>query len=173
MRFGALHDALDAGVAVDAGGEKRSQGVEVLGHGRREGDDRVAGETHVVGADRRQALQPPARLGDGVIDQRGDEPPRRLVERAGSFEAGIGCAHLGKRAAGKRHLGKLGEGEKAGAIAVIDVMIVVGDVVGERGKLRFDRGKGVEREILPHAIIDDRGRDGTVPLAQRAADRCA
>ena len=127
----------------------------------------MARVTHIVGADRRQALQPPARLGDGVIDQRGDEPPRRLVERAGSIEAGIGCAHFGKRAAGKRHLGKLGEGEKAGAIAVIDVMIVVGDVVGERRKLCFDRGVSVEREILPCAIIDDRGRDGWVPLAQQ------
>ena len=134
----------------------------------------VARVTHIVGADRRQALQPPARLGDGVIDQRGDEPPRRLVERAGSIEAGIGCAHFGKRAAGKRHFGKLGESEKAGAIAVIDVMIVVGDVVGERRKLRFDRSKGVEREILP---LRNSRRSvagwGWFPSAQQPADRCA
>ena len=30
--LGALHDALDPGMAVDAGGEKGSQDVEVFGH---------------------------------------------------------------------------------------------------------------------------------------------
>ena len=49
-------------------------------------------------------------------------------------------------------------------------MIVVGDVVGKRGKLRFDRGEAIEREILPPAIIGDGARDGMGRIAgvQRA-----
>ena len=100
-------------------------------------------------------MQPPPRFGCRVIDQRGDQAPRGLVERPRAVEAGIGRLHLGERPARKRHLGKLGEGEHAGAVAVIDVMIVVGDVVGERRKLRFDRSISVEREILLGAMTEN------------------
>ena len=61
-----------------------------------------------------------------------------------------------KRAAGDRHLGKLGEGEEARAIAVVDVVIVVGNVVGESGGLCLDRWIGVKLEVLLGAIAEDR-----------------
>ena len=100
-------------------------------------------------------MQPAPRFGCRVIDQRGNQAARSLVERPRAVEAGIGRLHLGERPAGKRHLGKLGEGEHACAVAVIDVVIVVGDVVGKRRKLRFDRSIRVEREILLGAMAED------------------
>ena len=48
----------------------------------------------------------------------------RLEQQARAVELGIGRAHLGERACGKRHLGKLGEGEEGSTVAVLNVVIV-------------------------------------------------
>ena len=72
----------------------------------------------------------------------------------------------------QRHLREIGDGEQAGAQPVVDVVIVVGDVVGERGDLRLGRGIGAEREIVAASYSAMVG--GTaVDAAARAAGRYA
>ena len=68
----------------------------------------------------------------------------------------MGGVHLINRTRGDRHLGEIGECKERGAVAVIDIMIVVGDVVGERGDLSLDRRISAKLEILPRDIGKDR-----------------
>ena len=48
--------------------------------------------------------------------------------------------------------------EQAGAQAVVDVVVVVGDVVAQRRDLRLRPGMAVELEIVVLAVFDDGGR---------------
>ncbi len=96
-----------------------------------EGDHGAWRLAHVGGRSRRQLSQSPPGLGDGIFDHRADEAADRFVKEPRAVDAGIGLSHLGERAAGDRHLGELGKGEEPRAVAVIDVVIVIGDVVGE------------------------------------------
>ena len=55
-----------------------------------------------------------------------------------------------------RYLFQLFHRNIAGAEAVIDVVVVIGDVIGERRDLAFERWKGVEAQILNRHV----GADG-------------
>ena len=75
---------------------------------------------------------------------------------------------------------ELGDRKQAGAQAVVDVMGVVGDVVGDRGRLRLEAGMAREIERLTLVVAKDGGRNavarGTARRARprrRAAGRCA
>ena len=59
-------------------------------------------------------------------------------------------------AAGQRDLARLVEGEQAGAQPVVDVMGVVGDVVGDRGGLRLRRRRSSKPQVVRGGIVDDR-----------------
>ena len=55
--------------------------------------------------------------------------------------------HLGQRRADQRQLGQVGLGEEPGAQAVVQVVVVIGDVVGHRRHLRLGAGMGVEPQV--------------------------
>ena len=74
---------------------------------------------------------------------------------------------VGERAARR----EIVEREEAGPQAVVDVVGVVGDVVGEGGGLRLGAGIGREIEVLPLLIFEDRRRNATVAVARRSACR--
>src|SRR6516165_2775592 len=115
----------------------------------------MAGEAYIIGTDWSEPVEPSARFSGGIVYHCADQPARRLVKRAGALQSWISLPHLGVRTDREGNVGKLSEAEHAGAIAVIDVVIVVGDVVGERCELGFDRRVSVEREILLGAIAED------------------
>ena len=50
-------------------------------------------------------------------------------------EVGPGLQHLAQRLAGKRQIGEVDDLEQPGAQAIVDVVGVVGDVVGDGGDL--------------------------------------
>ena len=50
------------------------------------------------------------------------------------------------RSADQRQAGEVGEREQLGAQSVVDVVRIVGDVVGDRRDLRFGAGMAPERE---------------------------
>ena len=153
---------------VHAGEEEGAQAIEIAAHLFGEGDDGARRMTHIGGAPGLKRRKPPLALGDGVFDHRADQAANGLIEEPCAVDTGIGLPHLGERARRDRHFGKLGEGEEAGAIAVIDVVIVIGDVVGESGGLGLDRGEGRKFEVLPGAIVEDRLRHLALrPLAWR------
>ena len=80
---------------------------------------------------RGKEVEPCPCLGDRVVHHGGDQAAVCLEQQTRPLKSGIKVAHLGEHAAGKWNLGKLREGEEAGPVAVLDVMAVVGDVVGE------------------------------------------
>src|SRR3546814_13545815 len=66
------------------------------------------------------------------------------------------------------------EREQPGAQAVVDVVVVVGDVVGKRRHLGLRRGEGGELEVAPVAAVgDQRRRHRVVLLRRRAGERHA
>ena len=69
-----------------------------------------------------------------------------------------------------RHRGDIVEREQIGAQAVVDVMGVVGDVVGQRGHLRLRARRRPQLEILDPAVGEDRRRHAVLGIA---ADRVA
>src|SRR5216684_8380979 len=81
--------------------------------------------------------EPLAGFSDEVAHHAIDQPANRLMDQSRLIEPGIARADLGEHRTDERHLGEIGDGEEAGAQPVVDVMVVVGDVVGERGDLRF------------------------------------
>src|SRR5438445_10831119 len=92
--------------------------------------------------------EPLTGLGDKVAHHAIDQPANRLVDQARLVETGIARANLLEYRTDERHLGKIGDGEEPGAQAVVDVVVVVGNVVGERGDLRLGPGKGVEPQSV-------------------------
>ncbi len=89
-----------------------------------------------------------AGLGDDVLDHAGDQAAHRLVHAAGGLDAGIARIDLAHDVADDRNRGDVVERKQVGAQAVVDVVGVIGDVVGERGDLRFRAGKGPQLQIL-------------------------
>ena len=63
--------------------------------------------------------------------------------------------------------------EQAGAQPIVDVVVVVGDVVAQRGDLRLRPGMAAELEVVVLAVLDDRRRqirrpDKRIPAAADA-----
>src|SRR5579871_7016569 len=59
----------------------------------------------------------------------------------------------------------LGDGEKARAQAVVDVMRIVGDVVSDRGRLSLEAGMAREIEGLTFIVAEDGGRNAPRPVS--------
>ena len=81
------------------------------------------------------------------------------------IEPRIGGADFADDAARQRHGGDVIEGEQFGAQPVVDVVGVIGDVVGDRGDLRLDAGEAPQLQILQPRIIQDRRRHAVLAVA--------
>src|SRR5690606_6686724 len=79
------------------------------------------------------------RVGNYVLDHRGDLPAHQLMTSADRIERWIALPDLRKYAAGKRDVLQHVEGQKTGTQAIIDVVGIVGDIVGYRRCLSFNR----------------------------------
>ncbi len=119
---------------------------------------RLAEPAHLLDGLYAALEEPVAGFGDEVAHHAIDQPANRFMDQARLIEPGIARADLLEHRADERHLGEIGDGEEAGAQPVVDVMVVVGDVVGERGDLRFWPGIGVEPQSVLPVIFGDRGR---------------
>ena len=65
-----------------------------------------------------------------------------------SAMSGMGLAHPFNVPRQQRHLFELFQRDQPGTQAVIDIMVVVGDLVGEVGDLRLQRGTAIVQEAL-------------------------
>ena len=82
--------------------------------------------------------------------------------------------------ADRPHLGEVVEREQLGAQAVVDVVGIIGDVVGDRRKLRLGAGEAPQLQVLARDVSPDGVRhaavaimsDGVAGAVGRAA-RCA
>ena len=140
--LGVGHHGDDARVAVHAGPEERLDGAVGRGHHGREAD-------HAAPAARTSSAEvgaaAPSRRTLSAITSSIIRPIRRrtssCVSRAGSMP-GILLAHLAQQAADHRHLREVGEREQLGAQPVVEVVRVIGDVVGDRRDLRLGARRG-------------------------------
>ncbi len=126
-------------VAVHVG-EKERLDVAV---GRSEGS-RMADKGSARRRDRRQAVDfgfgdPASALADRVLDETGDDAPRQLVDHARLLEPGMEVLDFAEKPVDERNSrADFAHREQPGAQTVVDVVRVVGDVVGDRGCLRLE-----------------------------------
>ena len=99
-----------------------------------------------------------AALGGHVLDHAGDDAAYQLVGAAGRIEAGIAGIDLAQNVADHRYAGDVVEREQIGAQAVVDIVGVIGDVVGNGRGLRLGAGKRPQFQILDARIGRDRRR---------------
>ncbi len=115
------------------------------------GFEHVVGEcrNHAIGLanircalrlDLRKAL---LRDGNDVLDHAGDLAPHDLVGKAAGLEVRVTFPHLRHQTSQKRDLLQHVEGQIAGAKPIVDVVRVIGDIIGDRGDLRLEAGIGI------------------------------
>ena len=107
-----------------------------------------------------------AGLGDHVLDQAGDDPAHQLMTGARGLDRRAALPDHGQKdVAHERDLREIVEREQVGAQPVVDVVGVVGDVVGDRGDLRLGAGEAPQFEVLQAAIVEDRLRHAALAVA--------
>ena len=140
-----------------------------LRHGRREPHQRGAVLANVLRAFGRGAGDPRPRLVDGVLDEAGYDAARQFVDHSLPFETGIKSRDFGQQAAGETDAGDVVQFEQAGAQPIVDVVSVVGDVVGDRGRLRLGAGK--ERQLQRKQRVEFKNIGVDPPFRRRPRQR--
>ncbi|PHJ94047.1 hypothetical protein VF09_37190 [Nostoc linckia z9] len=162
---GSGTDAHDIGVAIDAAEQQLLDRLIGLGHLVREGGDRHRGRSDILDTLWLDLLQPVLRDANHILHHARDLPAHDLVGEPVSIEMGITVAHLLHQPGEEGHVFQHLEGEIARAQAVINVMGVVSDVIGNGRDLGFQAGKARQFQVMDLAIVEDRLRNGsTCPL---------
>ena len=92
------------------------------------------------------------------------------MDQARLLDPRIARRDLAKDGPDQRHLGEVGDDEQPGAQPVVEVVVVVGDVVGECRDLRLGSGESVEGERMAAVVFGDRRRHRAVdPRATQRA----
>ena len=117
----------------------------------READDRPAGVAHLVRRIRLKLDDVTAALRDDVLDHPGDQAAHQLVGVAAGLEARMLRRDLAQDLVEQRQAAKLLDAEHLGAQAIVDVVGVVGDVVGDGAALRLGARIAPELEIMRRA----------------------
>ena len=132
--------------------------------------DRPGGMAHVLDRARRQGSQARAGFRDDVLDHLRDQPAHQFMHQPPGIEPrcwprmSAGCRGSSGSA------GEVVEREQPGAQPVVDVMGVIGDVVGDGGDLGLGAGKAPQLEILSRPMKPDRVRHAALAIApDRAA----
>ena len=87
-----------------------------------------------------RCAEPRRRRIDQIGDQVIDHPPQNFINLPAARERRVLRLHFGVIVAEQRHRQQLLHGDEAGADAVLHVMIVVGDLIGEIRELRLESG---------------------------------
>ena len=169
------HDAHDTRMTVHPGIEKALDGAVGCFHLGREADHLPIGMTHIISRPRRQRLQAARGFGDHVLDHLGDEPTAQFMHHAIGLELRVFSVSVVEDAGDQRDAGEFLEGKKSGPQPVIDVMGIVGDVVGDGGNLSFGAGKAPELQVLEPGIVRPAIRPDRIrqPALAIVSDRAA
>ena len=132
-------------------------------------DQYFCGLADVVGVARRRRPQATRRLGDDVLDHGADKRRHRLGDDDAFGRVRMIGEDGGERVADERQAARVVETEEAGSQTVVDVVVVVGDVVGDGGDLRLKARPGVERKIVSRGVFADRHRQRLFPRADQRA----
>ena len=140
-------------------------------NGGRMADQGLAGGGDRFGAHDLRRGDPPAAFSDRILDEPRDDAPGELVNDARLFERRIEIVDLAEQSGDEWNgCAELGDRKQAGAQAVVNVVGVVGDVVGDCGGLRLEAGMAPEIEGVPLIVAKDRGRNAAraVSFGRRA-----
>ena len=144
-RVGLFADALDLGMPIHTREqEPLDVAVGCFDFGRK-ADQRPARFSSVASARDPGVGDPAARFRYDVLDEARDDAPRELVDRARSSDSD---ARVRFRPPARRQRDEpdIVQAEQARAQAVVDVVRVIGDVVGDRGRLRLEARESMEFE---------------------------
>ena len=115
-----------------------------------------------------------------ILDEAGDDPPGQLVDAAGEIEIRIAGLDLLQQRRQERHLAQILDPEQPRPQAVVEVMGVIGDVVGDGRGLGLAAGMGGEFQVLLGVVFEDRQghaaggvAQGRLALPHRGAGRYA
>src|SRR5271166_537732 len=107
----------------------------------------------------------PSALADCILDEAGDHPSRKFVNDAGLLELRMEVLDFAEDLLDEGNRGAdLGQTEEAGAQAVVDVVRIIGDVVGDRGRLPLEARLQAEVQRLQPIVAEDGGRDSVLPV---------
>ncbi len=112
-------------------------------------DDRLRRMAHII---RRMRLEPhdaPFRLLPRILNEARDNPPHDLMREARGLKSRPFRVDFRDQQADQRHIAQVIDGKEPGTQAIIEVMGVVGDIVGNCRNLRLRRGmaREIEREL--------------------------
>jgi hypothetical protein len=127
-------------------------------HLRRERRHRPVQPADGIGGFRLRGRQPPASLGQQVLDHRADQGADGLVDQPSPLQAGIAPRQSGDHRPDQRQRFEVVEIEQPGAQSVVDIVVVVGDIVGQRGDLGLGTGERVEFEVVARVVFPGPGR---------------
>ncbi len=121
-------------------------------HFGRKTRQRLPQRTHRGRTVRLQPPNPRPRFSDQVHDHRIDQAANDFMNQARPAQIRIPPPHLVQRPPHKWHRRQGIRFEQAGPQRIVDVVIVVGDIVGQRGHLRFRTSESVKLQIVARVI---------------------
>ena len=160
--FGRLHAHLHhPGMAVHVGIEEALDGLVCGLHGVGKGHHGPVLRPHVGGAQRTGLREARAPLANGVLDEAGDEASAEFVDEAIGLQPRMARVDLAHEVADEIDRAQVLDGEEPGAQAIVDVVGVVGHVIGYGGGLGL--GAGEAGEIERQAGVELHYRHGQPP----------
>jgi hypothetical protein len=160
--FGRAHHAHHPRVAIHARKQEVLDGAVSSRHLGREARQRLARLAHRIGRGRRVQGEAPGAFRDHILDHAVDQASDHLVHQTRLVDAGEAAAALVDDLPHQRDGGEILEVEQLGAQPVVDIVGIVGDVVGDGRDLRLEAGMAPELQVLQLRIIEDRRRHRAV-----------
>ena len=111
-------------------------------------DQHLAMVADIVDRCRARCLQALTRLRDDRADQMGNQFAHQFRATPVVIEARILPGDFGDHFRGQRHDLEIVDGKQPGAQAVVDVVGVIGNVVGDRRDLRLQRGEAPKFQVV-------------------------
>lgn len=155
---GLAHHAIDAVMSIHALEEESAQGllprVDLFGKSRQ----RMIERPDLGDAGGSRPRRPSGEFLREIADPDADQAPDRFSDQARGLEIGIIRRHGDERLPRQRDIHQIGKGEEARPEPILNVVIIVGDVVGESGDLSLGTCEGMEFKRLEGLIIAKGGR---------------
>jgi hypothetical protein len=156
--FGGTHDVRDARVAIDGAVEHRLDAHVGGGHCRGKAHQHTTRTPDLVGRSWPKDGQLRPGLGDDIGNHRRYQPAHELGAHPIRRKPRIFGANGVEGGAEQGRLGELAEVDETSAHAVVDVVCVVGDVVGDGRSLGLWSSVGGEPEVMPARVFRNRER---------------
>ena len=114
----------------------------------------------------RQRLQFARGLSDHIFDHARDQAAHKLGYATRGLDARVLRGNFSKRFVDQRDLRNLFQAEQFGAQSVVNVVGVIGDVIGNGADLAFRAGVAPQFEIVQFRIFDDGAGHATFRIAR-------